>query len=580
MIHAVSANDARFKSVSLESGMNLLLADTTEASTETDTRNGLGKTLLVEIVHFCLGATAPAGNDGLGSPSLTGWSFTVDLSLGGARVAATRSLSEPGRVGVAGEFDDWPVVPVWDKEVSQYRLALADWKTVLGELMFGIDAAIHASEHGPTFRTLFPYFARVHTGAYATPFKFYAQQREVAKQVSVAYLLGLAWEDAAQFQRLKDQKEALNSLKRAIKIGALGEQATLGDLRAHRVRLRTQISKLEDQLQTFEVHPEYGQITQEANALTSEIHALVNTDVVRARKISSYVEQEQTEQGPDADAVVRLFEAAGVELSGSVKKTLEDAQAFHDGIVADRLNYLRDEMTALGLEAEASRESVERLSKRRAHLLEILESKHALEELNRLQGRLADQRAELADVEAQMARITEIDEREAVIRVQLAELERSSKREHAAREPRWTQAIELFAENTQVLYDSPGELVIDLDSTGFKFNVRIRGGGSRGVDSMKVFAFDLMLAELFAGRETGPGLLWHDSELFDGVDERQIAAALRLAHAKSNEHGFQYFCSMNSDDLPPSELLGDIPVEPVLRLTDTTDDGGLFGIRF
>jgi uncharacterized protein YydD (DUF2326 family) len=106
-----------------------------------------------------------------------------------------------------------------------------------------------------------------------------------------------------------------------------------------------------------------------------------------------------------------------------------------------------------------------------------------------------------------------------------------------------------------------GELVIDLDDTGFHFSVKIQGAGSRGVDNMKVFAFDLTLAELWAEHEVRPNLLFHDSELYDGVDERQIAAALRLAHDGAQAHGFQYFCSMNTDDLPPAALLGELPPE-------------------
>lgn len=46
--------------------------------------------------------------------------------------------------------------------------------------------------------------------------------------------------------------------------------------------------------------------------------------------------------------------------------------------------------------------------------------------------------------------------------------------------------------------------------------------------------------------------------------------------------GFQYVVSMNEDALP-SELLKDIDLEQYIvltRLTDATEDSGLFGIRF
>ena len=61
MIRSVSANQKSFKTVHFEPGFNVVLADRTKDSTKKDTRNGLGKSTLIEIIHFCLGAGARAG---------------------------------------------------------------------------------------------------------------------------------------------------------------------------------------------------------------------------------------------------------------------------------------------------------------------------------------------------------------------------------------------------------------------------------------------------------------------------------------------------------------------------------------
>jgi uncharacterized protein YydD (DUF2326 family) len=45
---------------------------------------------------------------------------------------------------------------------------------------------------------------------------------------------------------------------------------------------------------------------------------------------------------------------------------------------------------------------------------------------------------------------------------------------------------------------------------------------------MQIFFFDLMLTEISLKSGPGPGFLIHDSHLFDGVDERQVAKALQL----------------------------------------------------
>lgn len=91
-----------------------------------------------------------------------------------------------------------------------------------------------------------------------------------------------------------------------------------------------------------------------------------------------------------------------------------------------------------------------------------------------------------------------------------------------------------------------------------------------------------MLMRLCAKRQIGPRFLIHDSHLFDGVYGRQVISALRLGSEISQELGFQYIVTMNEDGAFKETIDSFDLNEHVLptRLTDATDDGGLFGIRF
>ena len=65
-------------------------------------------------------------------------------------------------------------------------------------------------------------------------------------------------------------------------------------------------------------------------------------------------------------------------------------------------------------------------------------------------------------------------------------------------------------------------------------------------------------------------------------DERQVARALQLGSDTANSCGWQYLVTMNPDDLP-GEFSSGFDIErhilPV-RLSDVTETGGLFGLRF
>jgi len=56
MIYSVKSDKSSFKKIDFQPGFNIILAERTKESTKKDSRNGLGKSTLIEIIHFCLGA--------------------------------------------------------------------------------------------------------------------------------------------------------------------------------------------------------------------------------------------------------------------------------------------------------------------------------------------------------------------------------------------------------------------------------------------------------------------------------------------------------------------------------------------
>ena len=100
---------------------------------------------------------------------------------------------------------------------------------------------------------------------------------------------------------------------------------------------------------------------------------------------------------------------------------------------------------------------------------------------------------------------------------------------------------------------------------------------------MQIFCFDVMLMRLCRERGLGPDFLVHDSHLFDGVDARQVAIALQVGAEMSERFGFQYIVTMNSDVYSTVADASGFDFDSRVissRLTDATEDGGLFGLRF
>ena len=581
MIRAVRANKRGFHTVAFKKGVNLVLADRSSAAGDKDTTNALGKSTLIEIIDFCMGSNTSPGK-GLRVEALQGWAFTLELTVGDNDVAVTRSPDTPGLFAIEGPTAGWPVQPVPNKEGTPV-LDTKKWRAVLAWALFGISDLASENGYKPSARSLLSYFVRNQTAAYNIPFKYFDNQKTWDIQVHNAFLLGLNWEKAVTWQQLKDQKSALDALKQAIKTGAVdGELASLGELEAERLRLATQLEREREALTNFRVLPQYREIEGQANILTSEIHSLVNANIVDKRRLERYRESVVNEDGPAADRLEALYDEAGIALPGAVKKTLADARAFNEKIITNRREFIADEIATLEGAVSDREPRIVALTDRRAGYLSALAGQGALEELTQLQELHAGIRLRVDELASRITQLRQMTSKADTIKVEVVELKRATARDYEERRALWSQALSLFSEFSESLYKAAGRLVIDIDDTGYKFDVEIAGSPSEGISKMKIFCYDLMLISFARQRGLGIDFLIHDSTIFDGVDPRQRAHALELAAAMAEKYGFQYICTLNTDMVPVSDFSHGFNFEPLvcLRLTDTDPSGSLLGFRY
>jgi uncharacterized protein YydD (DUF2326 family) len=584
MIKAVRCDKESFREVRFNPGFNVILAERLKESTKKDSRNGLGKTTLIEIIHFCLGATAKK-NEGLLVKELENWTFILDLTLKNKDYSIYRNTLDCNKIEIEGDVSDWPIKPTFDHNEEKYVLTIKEWNTLLGYLMFAIPGEDTQKKYSPTFRSLISYFMRRGTGGYSSPFKHYPLQKEWDIQVHNAFLLGLNREYAAEFQELKDNENTLKELKRAANQGLLsGYVGSIGELEAERIRLEDNISRLTEELKSFKVHPQYFKIQEEANHLTKEIHDISNRLTIDKQLLSKYRESIVQEKDISTEKVKQVYVEAGLVFHETLLKRLDDVSDFHKNIIENRKEYLKAEIERLAREIAEQESKIEQLSCKRAELLEVLKTHGALEEYTKLQGRAAGMKQQLEEIKNRKENLKRFEEGKNSLRIAKAELFQKSRLDFQERMPHVETAVKLFNKYSEGLYNEPGALSIDVTETGYKYKVEIKRAGSQGIGYMKVFCYDLTLAGLLLESGYTWNSLIHDSTIFDGVDERQIAKALELAASEAEEQGIQYICALNSDNVPYDDFSeGFRPrfdEHVVITFTDATDGGGLLGIRF
>lgn len=585
MIHAITSDYDGFKTLTFAPGLNILLAEKSATASDRQSRNGAGKTSFVELVHFLFGSDAKPDSI-FRMDALVASAFEMQVDIDGHVVSAARSGSKPSRIRIQGETSHWPIKPTLEDKTGDLILSNDHWKSDLGALMFGLPLDPDAqSRFGPTFRSLFSYFVRRQNGGgLVQPTQQSSQQQNWGQQVAVSYLLGLDAGISQEFQETRAQEKAMAELRKAAKQGNLGKfYGNAADFRTRLAIAETKARQLQQQLATFNVVPEYSTLEQEASEITRAISAVNDENLIDRELILQLTSSLKDERPPAAENIAKLYREAGVVLPGTVGRRFEEVSQFHEAIVRNRQAHLSAEIAAA--ERRISTRVAERvdLDRRRAQLMGILQSGGALEHYAKLQEEAGRAEANVEGLRQQLEIAERIESTKVQLEIERARLLQALQNDLHERSAIVNEAIVIFEELSQALYEQAGNLTIAATPNGPKFEVKIDAQRSKGITNMQIFCFDLMLAELATRRGIGPGFLIHDSHLFDGVDERQVAKALQLGADHAASVGFQYIVTMNSDAVPKDGFRDDFDVWSFVnptRLTDEIDTGGLFGVRF
>lgn len=566
MIHRLYSSLPSFKNLDFRQGLNVLLAEKSEGATSRQTRNRAGKTSLIEIVHFLTGANIDEKSL-FRAQELQDVSFGMSFDLSEERVTIERQ----NKKGVGLRLND-------------NRTSATEWKERLGWDMFGLARTADDEGRSPTFRSLFAYFARRATsGAFLTPEKQASMQGTGDYQMALMYLFGLDWTIARDWQSVRDREKTLDELKKAAKSGAFGSIiGSAAELRTQLTVAEDRLRRLKQEIEQFHVHPQYRDMEAEADDLTRKLGGLANDNTIDLALIRDLELALESEIPPALTDLQSVYEEAGITLPDLVKKRYEDVRGFHESVVRNRRDYLAGELDDARSRVEVRNQEKVRLDERRAEIMGTLNSHGALDQFSRLQAEVGRVESQVEALRQRFDSAEKLEGTKSELEIERNRLLLRLRRDFTEQKKRLSEAILAYEQTSKRLYEDAGSMLVDETSNGPVFRFPIHGERSEGIKNMRIFCFDMMLMRLCAQRGIGPGFLIHDSHLFDGVDGRQVISTLRVGAETAEELGFQYIVTMNEDDAFKETAAGFDLNDYVLpvKLTDATEDGGLFGMRF
>ena len=589
--HLYTNQPALFTPIPFRNGLNVILARIRNPKDYAKTGHNLGKTLLIEVLDFCLLKKVGASGHFLKSRvDLFGdMIFFLELQLhGGGFVTVRRPVSRASKISFKRH----------DKPHQDYSL-LSDGQW--DHLDVTLEAAVRLLDSYLALAAIkpFPYRRGVNyfmrgQNDYGDEFRLAKfRGRDLAWKPYVAKVLGYneiplvsKYEADADHERLKTQRDELQS-EVDIKV------ANYEKLRASIAVKRDEVERKVSALDRFDFHGQETALTMELAERVEQEIALGNELLYAARFDLAQIERGLHDKiNFDLAEVMEIFSEAQLTFPNQLARDYTDLVAFNRQILDERRTHLLQRASQLRGEIARLEEANHTLAEKRRGIIQILGGSDSLKKFKELQGQLDQERANLALLEEKAVRlkaIRELNDKLRQAKTQCDELSLAIEQLVNDGSPRFDTILKTFSQivkevlqRNAVLYprqNKNGNLDFHAEFTDSASEAHTQERRGTSFRHILCLAFDLAVLISYA-HEPFFHFVYHDGGL-ERLERKRKIALLRIIRQACNDHKIQYIFSTLDEDLPlgvEGMELGPKSEEIVLELNDGGDEGRLFRV--
>ncbi len=481
MLNKVWADDKRFNTIEFKGGFNIILGQRAKNADNSKSCNGLGKTLLINIIKFCLGNKFDK-NSPLAKEAIKSYTYYLSLTIKELEITVSRSAANPSKVCVN---TNQPIVglPLDEKN----SCSVDSWVEFLEKEYFHLEQKYTEV----TCHSLLNYFIKTDASSALSNF---SKQKAVSIQFNSAYLLGL---DMGVMQKSYDTRQVLKNLKDRKKTYS---RETKGLLENQKRTLQRKVEEMQNQLTSCDINTQYREIENQANLLTSQTKDMRNEKTLLKEEVSAYNKAKQEETIDQEKLIKRLqnvYDEVGVALPDNALKTLNQAKEFHEAIIRDRHQFIETELQRLKKKIGEIDDELRNLDQQKRQYLTILQASTTQEEYENLEQLLEEKKKELNRVEARIEDLNQLQKDINSLSAEKANIDNDIQTDLKSHEEFRNYLINTFHDFTNKLYEHQGDLSIEFSDdaknmTGYKFQVS-PPKGSDGQEKSFSVAYDILL---------------------------------------------------------------------------------------
>ena len=519
-------------------------------------------------MHFCLGSSKNTAFES----HLPEWEFSLDFTIGDIKFTACRDTQKQTKIWLNG---------------TSY--SLKDFNELLGKQLFDLP---ESGTKNLSFRSLLPRFIRRGLNDYISPTKTLGDKEEYTVLLRNLFLLGLEIDLVERKYALSTRQKVVKEFEKNFKQDPFIREYYTGnkDASLQTRHLEQQLARLEQDLAQFQVAEDFYDIEREANRLNDVLRELKNRKVVVENALHHIEKSMQVRPDIAREKILDLYAEMLGAFRDETLTRLTDVESFHSRLIENRIARLSQERLKLAAELGQVSTTITQTGTELNRKLAYLSDKRALDqyvavsnERGEIQGKLQKLRDYQHLLEKSQSDLVDI-------RKDLAEETVKTRQYLAEAAPEIHRQFNLFAEFSKQFYpNAPAGITlhnnVGENKVRYDFDVRIEADSSDGINSVKIFCYDL--AVLLLGCNHHMDFIWHDSRLYSDIDPKQRTTLFKIAQEKTAQYGKQYIASVNHDQLEAmrAEMTGEAFSDlfeqdaVVLRLRDDGPASKLLGVQ-
>lgn len=570
-LNKLYCDKSSFKEIDFKNdGFNIILGKSTSHENK-NTFNGIGKTLSLQLINFCLGSSKLES-----VKSLKDWNFYLDFTMNGRNFTAARNSSEQGNI-----------------ILNNKENKLEDFKYFMESELFNFEKEYNYL----TYRNLIARFMRIPPHAYNQWNGYSKNENSESKHICTSFLLGLDLNLTQEKYKLNDKIDKVKKSKKVLSenneyIKDILESGL--DISISISNLKTEIDELEKSISEFNISEEYNSIKTKLDDLKFEKNDILNEINLLENRLKNINKSLKIKIDVSSTEVIELYKESNLILPDSINKSLNEVYDFHSKLLESRQTRLRKDREKMSNDLVYLNNKLEKLNYGINENSKYLSKVGSLSEYQSLQEKYTDLKLKLQKAESYKNLLSEMDkelrrlEKELLICIDSAQTwidDNSSKIEYISNK---------FKEFVDYIYDDKKAAGISIkvnekknNKICFDITPEIAHEESLGINKVKIFCIDFIY--LLLQNNHTVKFLYHDNAMFSETDPRQSYKMLKLAKEICEQNNFQYIFNINDDLLNniikiaesyyDYEFIKYLNERVVLTLLDTCDEDKLLGVN-